>query len=728
MYPHTMPFVSYSGTPLQVFIFTFKRDAHAMKPHALLATLLLAAILATDTAHAQQDSARQAGWRDLFNGRDLSGWAQLNGEARYTVEDGAIVGTTVPGTPNSFLATEQHYGDFVLELEVMVDPALNSGIQVRSNSLPDYMNGRVHGYQIEIDPALRAWSGGIYDEARRGWLYPMELNEACRTAFQNGLWNRYTVEAIGPSLRTWVNGVPCADLVDDMTLNGFIALQVHSIDGEAMAGKHIRWRNIRIKTDALTPRPWTDIPVVNLIPNILSPQEQAQGWKLLFDGNTTSGWRGAHKDAFPAGGWKVEGGALVVEASGGGESQGGGDIVTVDEYGTFELSLDFMLTEGANSGIKYFITEGYDSGGSAIGLEYQLLDDQRHPDAMEGAAGNRTLGSLYDLIPAHANKIVNPPGQWNHARLVVEGVRIDEWLNRNSTDKDVFRGAHVEHWLNQRKVLEYERGTPAFDALVARSKYVDWEGFGRWQAGHILLQDHGNEVHFRSIKIRELPATATHAGRPGVSLFNGKDLTGWIVPEGDNGHWKVVDGVIDYDALSEAEGAKDLWTEAEYGDFELTMDWRIKEYSGLYAMPNVLPSGLDETDADGTVITVERPNADSGVYLRGSSKSQVNIWGWPIGSGEVYGYRTDAGMPPAVRAGVTPRLNADNPVGEWNTFVITLRGDRLTVELNGQVVIEDAELPGVPERGRIALQHHGHGKPNPASSLVQFRNIFIRAL
>ena len=689
-----------------------------MKPHRTLAALLLGMILTTGVAHAQND-----GWRALFNGADLTGWTQLNGEASYTIENGEIVGTTVANTPNSFLATEQTYGDFLLELELWVDPAINSGIQIRSQSLPEYMKGRVHGYQVEIDPAARAWSGGLYDEARRGWLYPLDLNPACRAAFQNDAWNHYLIEAIGPSIRTWVNGVPCASLVDDMTLEGFIALQVHSIRDAAMAGKQVRWRNLRIKTDELEPRPWNDVPVVNLIPNTLSPQEAAQGWKLLFDGQTTDGWRGAGKEAFPEKGWRVENGELIVEASGGGEAAHGGDIVTVDEYGMFELSLDFMITEGANSGIKYFITESYGSEASAIGLEYQILDDERHPDATMGAGGNRTVASLYDLIPAHPNKIVRPPGQWNHARLVVEGTRVAEWLKGNNLEKSVFHGAHVEHWLNHRKVLEYERGNQAFDALVARSKYVVWEGFGHWQQGHILLQDHGDEVRFRSIKIRETPPEPTGEW---ASLFNGEDLTGWTIPDGDNGHWKVIDGVIDYDALSEAEGDKNLWSEAEYGDFVLKMDWRIKEYSGMYPMPNVLPSGLNETDENGNVITVERPNADSGVYLRGSSKSQVNIWGWPVGSGEVFGYRTDASMPPEVRAGVTPLVKADNPVGEWNTFIITMRGDRLTVELNGTTVIENAHLPGVPERGPIALQHHGGGKPHPASSLVQFRNISIK--
>lgn len=444
------------------------------------------------------------GWTNLFNGKDLSGWKQLNGKATYEVIDGVIVGTTVANTPNSFLTTEKEYGDFIFEVELLVDNSMNSGIQFRSLSNPDYRDGRVHGYQCEVDPAERAWSGGIYDEARRGWLYPLDMNPKGQKAFRRGEWNHYHIEAIGNSIRTWVNGIPCADLIDEMTLKGFIALQVHSIRDKSDEGRQIKWRNIRIKTENLQQRPWTDIPVVNLIPNYLSPQEQAQGWQLLFDGNSTNGWRGVGKEKFPAKGWHIQDGELVVESADGAESGNGGDIVTMDEYSTFEFKLDFKITEGANSGIKYFITEKYGSDMSAIGLEYQILDDKKHPDAKMGTAGNRTVASLYDLIPAHKNKNVNKPGQWNQARLVVKGTRKDKWLKGNNIETSEFAGAYVEHWLNNRLVLKYERGTQAFYALVARSKYAKWDGFGAWQSGHILLQDHGDEVHFRSIKIRKL--------------------------------------------------------------------------------------------------------------------------------------------------------------------------------------------------------------------------------
>jgi hypothetical protein len=451
---------------------------------------------------ASAQAASNDGWTYLFNGKDFTGWKQLNGKAKYEVKDGIIVGTTVANTPNSFLTTEKMYSDFIFEVELLVDSSMNSGIQFRSNSLPEYKDGRVHGYQMEIDPSERAWSGGVYDEARRGWLYPLTMNPDARTAFRNGEWNHYRIEAIGNSIRTWVNGIPCTDLIDDLTPEGFIALQVHSIGKNDQAGKQVMWRNVRIKTENLVRSPWTDIYVVNLIPNYLSPQERAQGWQLLFDGKTTSGWRGAGKDAFPEFGWTVENGELVVQASGGAESQHGGDIVTEDEYSTFEFQLDFKLTEGANSGIKYFITEQYGTDASAIGLEYQLLDDEKHPDAKMGSAGNRTVASLYDLIPASSEKPISPIGEWNHARLVVKGTRIDE--QQEKREQTPFKGAYVQHWLNHRNVLEYERGTPAFYALVARSKYEKWEGFGGWQSGHILLQDHGDEVHFRSIKVRKL--------------------------------------------------------------------------------------------------------------------------------------------------------------------------------------------------------------------------------
>jgi hypothetical protein len=433
-------------------------------------------------------------WTPLYNGRNLNGWKKLNGNTEFRPEGDAIVGISKSGEPNVFLATTKTYGDFILEFEFKADDGLNSGVQFRSQSNKEYQNGRVHGYQYEIDTAPRAWSAGVYDEGTsRLWLYPLTYNRPARTAYKNGEWNSARIEAIGNSIRTWLNGVECSSLLDDVYASGFIALQVHGIGRNAeLDGKTISWRDIRICTEEVarwaTPEN-TGVPQLNLIANTISAREAAEGWKLLWDGKTTEGWRGARLAGFPEKGWKIDGGVLSVEMGDGGESTNGGDIVTTKTYGSFILKVDFYYTKGANSGIKYFVKPDMNLGeGSAIGCEYQILDDLNHPDAKLGVNGNRKLGSLYDLIPAKdIAEAYLRPSTFNTAMIVVKGRR-------------------VEHWLNGVKLVEYERGTQQWDALVDYSKYKDWPDFGNHAEGHILLQDHGNEVSFRNVKIIELEA------------------------------------------------------------------------------------------------------------------------------------------------------------------------------------------------------------------------------
>ena len=230
--------------------------------------------------------------------------------------------------------------------------------------------------------------------------------------------------------------------------------------------------------------------------NTLSDQEKKEGWRLLWDGKTTEGWRSAKSEEFPNKGWTIKDGDLTV-GSVGDASQAGGDIITKERFSNFELVVDFKTSSGCNSGIKYLVRPNIDqtTGGAAtgaraslgvmIGPEFQILDDATHPDARAGQNGNRTLGSLYDLIPAATTKKPNPIGQWNTARIVV-------------------RGNHVEHWLNGDKILEYERGSAAFRELVAQSKFKVVPGFAEWPDGHVLLQEHGSLVSFRNIKIRAL--------------------------------------------------------------------------------------------------------------------------------------------------------------------------------------------------------------------------------
>ncbi len=448
-------------------------------------TICLAGLLAGPIQAAE--------WQTLFNGSDLAGWEQVGGTARFEVQGGEIVGYTVPDSLNSFLVTKKQYSDFILEYETRLDAPMNSGVQIRSN-IGD--KGIVQGYQIEVDPTDRRFSGGIYDEKRRKWMYPLSRNEKGRDAFRNGDWNRFRVEAIGDSFRVWVNGIQTADMIDNMTAEGFIGLQVHREMNIELVGRSVRWRNLRILTSDLEanrmPRD-PEVVQISYLQNQLTDYELRQGWRLLWDGKTSAGWRGAKLDHYPASGWNMEDGVLSVDETEGLESAGPGDIVTLDSFSNFELQFEFLISEGANSGVKYFVDPDLNLGpGSAIGCEFQILDDAVHPDAKLGVNGNRTLASLYDLITEEnlqtegraKDKLFKGIGQWNQGRIVSNN-------------------GHVEHWLNNERVVEFDRFSQTFRALVAYSKYKQWDGFCQWPGGHILLQDHGNAVSYRSIKVRE---------------------------------------------------------------------------------------------------------------------------------------------------------------------------------------------------------------------------------
>jgi len=446
---------------------------------------IVTAILIVISFYATSAQEVAAPWFNLFDGKTLNGWEQKGGGAKYFVENGSIVGQTIANIPNSFLCTKNDFGDFILEYDVFLDRATNSGVQFRSHSNPGFKNGMVYGYQCEIDPSDRKWSGGIYDESFRGWLFPVINDANAQSAFKMGQWNHFRIEAIGANIKTFVNEIPVANLEDDYTKSGFIALQVHGIGNKKDdEGIHIKWKNIRIITDR--PEKYATKTTVPLKQNYntLTKTEKEAGWKLLWDGESATGWKSSRGESFPANGWEIKNGILSVLESDGAESSRGGDIVTTENFSNFELMVDFKLNPGANSGIKYFVDRSINKQmGSAIGLEYQLLDDNIHPDAKLGRVeGIRTLASLYDLKMA-VNKTPNYIGEWNHARII---------SNKN----------HVEHWLNGVKVLEYERGSEEYRKLVSESKYAGIPGFGEITEGPILLQDHGNKVSFRNIKIR----------------------------------------------------------------------------------------------------------------------------------------------------------------------------------------------------------------------------------
>ena len=228
--------------------------------------LFLIVVLTIQACSSRLSTGIRDGWRPLLIDKELSNFIKLNGSADYFVEGNAIVGISKANTPNTFLCTKEKFGNFILEFQVWADPVLNSGLQFRSISDPDIMEGRVHGYQVEIESSPRKWAGGIYDEGRRGWLYALDSNPQAKDAFKVNEWNHYRVEAIGDEIVTWVNKIQCTDLIDNLTSTGFIGFQVHSIENESQENKQVKWKNIKIKTTDLENERWprsSDVTLIN---------------------------------------------------------------------------------------------------------------------------------------------------------------------------------------------------------------------------------------------------------------------------------------------------------------------------------------------------------------------------------------------------------------------------------------------------------------------------------
>jgi 3-keto-disaccharide hydrolase len=424
-------------------------------------------------------------------------------------------------------------------------------------------------------------------------------------------------------------------------------------------------------------------------------------FKPLFNGKNLDGWVNVncHPDS-----WTVKDGMLYTTG------QPIGFLRTDRMYENFILEFEWNhqprkdAKEG-NSGLFVWadpvpaVKQGY----FARGIEVQILVNLEWRDKKSGGITASSHGDIFSIWGATCLPDNPHPLGWQRAiptELRAKG--FGEWNHYRVTGKD----GVIKLAVNGKEVSGVSKANP--------------------RKGYLALESEGNPVLFKNIRIKELPSTnptpeqTAMDGTGWERLYNLRDLSGWKKDAGHEGHWKPADWRLAYDGKSEAK-VKDLWSEKEYGDFEMMFDWRFTGKSKKKMVPVILPSGEHEKDDAGKDKQVEIDDfGDSGIYLRGSSKSQVNLWCWPVGSGEVYGYRMDKKQPAEVRAGVTPKMNADNKPGEWNRMFITMKGDRLTVVLNGKRVIENAQMPGIATRGPIALQHHG----DP----IDFANLYIREL
>ena len=409
-------------------------------------------------------------------------------------------------------------------------------------------------------------------------------------------------------------------------------------------------------------------PIAALVCGSACLAEQELTMRSLFNGKDLTGWKGN--------GYVVEDGAIVCKPEGDNLN-----LFTEETFANYVLEFDFLLTPGANNGLGIHYPGTGD--GAYTGMEIQILDstDPKYKDLKD----YQFHAGIYTLKAAKQG-FLKPIGEWNHEKVTVNGSSVT-----------------VE--LNGTVVL-----TANLDELSA--SHPDHVGVKR-RAGHIGWMGHGDKVSFKNINILEIAPAANEEGVKAAGftkIFDGSSLAGWKHEEGTT-NWTASNGILKHNGKPGA--TTDLWSEKSYKDLTLVLDWRWSGRGPMKEQPVVLPDGSHKEKAQ-----VEE--LDSGVYLRGNIKSQVNFWNWTVGSGEVYGYRTNASMPPEVKAGVTPKAKADKPLGEWNRTMITIKGDRLTVQLNGQTVIKDAQLPGVPAEGPIGFQHHG--------SAIDFANVWIKEL
>jgi len=638
----------------------------------LFSTFIVCCVLLAGGATSLQ--AAEDGFVPLFGkdgikGWKVSNWSDVAAAQRYPgtawkIEDGVLYGLN----KGTWIISPKQYGDFVLRLESRISRGANGGIGLRFPPAGDpaytameiqVVDGDVY-YRGQARPEQR--TGSIYDEiaARGGAVKPP------------GQWNVWEITAKGSHVTVVLNGQKVIDA--DLSRE----TKARQQKGPALAQRplkgHIGFQNLR-----------GEIALRNVMIKTLDADDQQ--FVSLFNGENLDGW--VNVNCAPET-WQVRDGMIVCSGI------PTGVLRTEKHYENYILELDWRhMKKGGNAGV-FIHADPLPAPGQPFtrGIEVQILDGRNtenytsHGDvfAIQGATMTpdkpHPSGWMRSLPSERRCK---PAGQWNHYRV-------------ESRDGEV--------------------------TLAVNGKVVTRGSDAKPRKGYICLESEGSEVHFRNIRICELAGSnppdemVADKAEGFRSLYNGLDFRGWKQEPGHKGHWQAKNWILDYDGKSEARD-KNLWTQEEFADFTLIVDWRLPGETTTERVPVILRDGSQATDDEGKPFTVAVEDAgDSGIYIRGSSKSQINIWCWPVGSGEIWGYRTDRNMPPEVRKAATPILNADNPPGRWNRFEITTVGDRVTVKLNGKTVIREARLPDMPPRGPIALQHHG----DP----VQFANIYIK--
>ena len=608
---------------------------------------------------------------DNLEGWKVSDWSDLRTPQKvegtpWKIEKGVLYGLD----KRTWLASQQEYSDFVLKLESQITAGSNGGIGLR---FPLAGDPAYTGMELQVVDHEVYYGGQSRPEQRTAAIYD-EIAPSKEVTKPPGQWNSWEITTRGSRISIVLNGqkIIDADLsretkarqekgpaLAERPLKGHIGFQ--DLNGT------IIFRNIMIKP--------LDGGDKEFVP--------------LFNGKDFTGW--VNVNCAPET-WTVKDGIIVCSGI------PTGVLRTEKQYENYILELEWRhIKEGGNAGL-FIHSDPITAPGQPFtrSIEVQILDGRNtenytsHGDvfAIHGATMKPDKphpGGWMRSLPSERR--CKPAGQWNHYRV-------------ESRDGQI--------------------------SLAVNGKVVTLASEANPRKGYICLESEGSEAHFRNIRIQQLPGSNPPAEMVAKKdegyriLYNGLDLHGWKTAPGHEGHWQAKDWILDYDGKSEADD-KNLWTEKEFGNFVLIVDWRLPAPPVTDNVPVVLPDGNEAIDPNGKPLTVPVLDAgDSGIYLRGSSTSQVNIWNWPVGSGEIWGYRTDKNMPAEVRAASTPILNADNPIGQWNRFEITVIDDRVTVVLNGKTVIRDAKLPGMPKRGPIALQHHG----DP----IQFANIYIKEL